>query len=247
MSHSTKSFVALALLACMASASAQQAPVLDPNGKAVSISAGSRAMPTQTTSVVEPARYQHVFVDSKSPSGRTVQTISLQDAVANDVLASSELEIQRQQAIERGSLVWIVTEAGGVRRPSDLEGAGGEGAAAVNASEVNFALNEADILNPERLSSLLRVASRLNGVFHVVGYADETGPATRFFDVPELAQQLVDIGVAVAMAAGIARGIQAGRAAQRACASCGSHACTAVASDSTSIMAPKRETWSSSL
>lgn len=176
MSHSTKSFVALALLACMASASAQQAPVLDPNGKAVSISAGSRAMPTQTTSVVEPARYQHVFVDSKSPSGRTVQTISLQDAVANDVLASSELEIQRQQAIERGSLVWIVTEAGGVRRPSDLEGAGGEGAAAVNASEVNFALNEADILNPERLSSLLRVASRLNGVFHVVGYADETGP-----------------------------------------------------------------------
>ena len=42
-------------------------------------------------------------------------------------------------------------------------------------TEVHFDVNQTDILDRSRLDAMIKLASRVEGVFYVVGYADETG------------------------------------------------------------------------
>jgi len=55
---------------------------------------------------------------------------------------------------------------------------------------------------------------RVERVPHQCQHADEMCIAPRVIGAVEFAQQLVDIGFAVAMGAGVARRVQAGRAVQ---------------------------------
>jgi len=136
------------------------------------IEVGSRALPTQTATGKQPAHYDHVYLDPRDPSAESLKTIPLQDAIANDVLASSNLKVIKQG--ETGALNWLVTGKG-TSRPSSLEGAGGAGVASNNYTEVNFEIDKTEILNRENLAGILKASSRVEGIFYVVGYADETG------------------------------------------------------------------------
>ena len=137
------------------------------------IDVAQRALPTLSDSVRQPAHYQHVYVDGDSQAAVSLKTLPLADAVANDVLASSNRTV-RKFDLDSSKLKWAVLERAG-ERPSQIEGVGGAGVDTGNLSEVNFDLNEIAIINPERLDKLVRKAQLVSGMFYVVGYADESG------------------------------------------------------------------------
>lgn len=133
-----------------------------------------RALPTRFNNVVQPAHYQHVFIEASDPAAVTVQTISLEDAVASNVLASAELQVRQLQPVGGAELKWVVLDRD-FRRPSELEGVAGSDAQMSNFRELKFRLGSSEILDKPLLDDLLRLASRTDGVFYVVGFADESG------------------------------------------------------------------------
>jgi outer membrane protein OmpA-like peptidoglycan-associated protein len=155
---------------------AQSAPgvivkqVVEPKG----IDTAMRALPSSASNVRQPAHYQHVYIDSQDKNAGSLQTITLEDAVKSNVLASSELQAKRLDKIDPASLKWLVLEKG-FPRPGDLEGVGGADVKPNNFTEVHFDVNQTDILDRSQLEAMIKLASRLEGVFYVVGYADETG------------------------------------------------------------------------
>lgn len=140
----------------------------------IGIDTAQRALPTKTGNVVQPAHYQHVYIDTRDEAAGSLQTISLQDAVNNNVLASSEMQAKPLGKIDQASLKWVVMDKG-FARPESLEGVGGADVKPNNFSEVNFDPSHTEILNRTKLDELLKLASRVDGMFYVVGYADETG------------------------------------------------------------------------
>lgn len=147
--------------------SSSSTTILDARG----IEVASRALPTQQATVVQPAHYQHVYVDSSDPQAGSLQTVTLKDAVENNVLASTDKKVQR---IDKNGLNWLVFDKS-ARQPSEIEAVGGIDVLNNNSVEVNFDTDKTDILNIENLQPLIVKASRVSGVFYVVGYADETG------------------------------------------------------------------------
>jgi outer membrane protein OmpA-like peptidoglycan-associated protein len=121
--------------------------------------------------VKQPAHYQHVYVESSDPSATSLKTITLRDAVYSDVLASSDLKVQK---INKDRLNWLVMGAA-PKQPTEIEGVGGFDVISNNNVEVNFDTDKTDILNLANLQPLVQKASRVSGTFYVVGYADETG------------------------------------------------------------------------
>lgn len=138
------------------------------------IDVAQRALPTRINNIKQVAHYQHVYIDTRDGNAGSLQTITLADAVQGNVLASSDLQVKRLAKIDPKSLQWAVLDRG-FERPKELEGVGGAGVDVNNFSEVNFPLNGTDILNSDRMTTLISLASRVGGVFHVVGYADESG------------------------------------------------------------------------
>ena len=139
-----------------------------------SISAAQRALPSLTGNVLQRAHYQHVYIDALEPNAGSLQTVTLEDAVRSGVLASSPLQALPLAQIDATALRWVVLESG-FPRPKELEGVGGADVRQQSFAEVHFALNEAEILNRSSIEPLLKLASRVEGVFHVVGFTDETG------------------------------------------------------------------------
>lgn len=196
-----KQFSSLACLALAAAAWATQAGAQQQTAQAHQrgIEAAERALPTRTSNVKEPAHYQHVYIDSAQRNAGSVQTVGLADAVEHNILASSDLQAKPLAKIEPDSLRWLVIDKG-FARPSSLEGVGGAGVAETTFSEVNFPLNEVEIINPENLAVITKVAARLGGVIHVVGYADESGLELSNQDLSErrakaVAESLISSGV----------------------------------------------------
>ena len=137
------------------------------------IDVAQRALPSLTNSVRQPAHYQHVYVEGMSEAAESVKTLPLADAVANNVLASSDKRVRKFE-LDADRLQWAVLDRSG-NRPSSIEGVGGAGVDSENLSEVNFDLNETVIINPERLDKLIKKARLVSGAFYIVGYADESG------------------------------------------------------------------------
>lgn len=137
------------------------------------IETAQRALPTVVTNATQKAHYDHVYIDSKDPDARSLRTIPLADAVANNVLASNPRPVVRQE-LDPSKLSWFVNDKAD-KRPSGLEGVGGYGIGDGNYVEVNFDVDKTVILNPDRVEFLIDKAKRVSGMFYVVGYADETG------------------------------------------------------------------------
>lgn len=137
------------------------------------IESAQRALPTLSDAAHQPAHYQHVYVDSLSDASESLKTITLADAVANDVLASSDFKV-RKMDLDSSKLKWVVLDRAD-SRPTDIEAVGGSGIDRENLSEVNFNLNETVIINTEKLDNLIEKANRVSGVFYIVGFADESG------------------------------------------------------------------------
>ena len=137
------------------------------------IESAQRALSTVVTNVTQNAHYDHVYVDSREANARSLKTITLEDAVAHSVLASTALPVVRQE-IEPSKLQWITFESAD-SRPSSIEGVGGFGVEDGNYVEVNFDVDKTEILNREKIQPLIAKAGRVSGIFYVVGYADETG------------------------------------------------------------------------
>lgn len=138
------------------------------------IESAQRALPTRVDNVKQPAHYQHVYIDSQDENAGSLQTITLADAVENNVLASSPLQVKRLDKVDPAGLRWVVMDRG-FHRPSEIEGVGGADVQSKLFTNVNFNVNETEILNKSRLDELLALAARVSGMFYVVGYADETG------------------------------------------------------------------------
>ena len=172
-----------AALPCVASAN-DATPAVSRSEAGIGVDTAQRALPTIKGNVVQPAHYQHVYIDTRDENAGALQTISLQDAVANNVLASSEVQVKSLSKVGSGALSWVVLDKADPR-PVDLEGVGGVGIQTNNFSEVNFALNKTEILNPAKLVALVSLASRVHGVFHVVGYTDETGIEAKNYALSE--------------------------------------------------------------
>jgi len=147
--------------------------VVRPDVDSSGIEAAQRALPTINGNSTQRAHYDHVYIDPRDAKARSLKTITLDDAIANDVLASSNLPVVRQE-IDTEKLRWVVFSKAD-RRPSDIEGVGGFGIEKGNYTEVNFNVNETEILNKEKILPLVSKAGRVSGVFYLVGYADETG------------------------------------------------------------------------
>jgi outer membrane protein OmpA-like peptidoglycan-associated protein len=150
-----------------------EAPVVEAPKPNNGIDTSQRALPTLSTTVVQPAHYQHVYIDTANPNAGSIQTITLDDAIKSEVLASNELQAKPLK-LDQKSMAWLVLDRD-FSRPTELEGVGGEMAQANAFAEVNFALNKAEVLNPERVLKLAELAKRLSGAFNVIGYADESG------------------------------------------------------------------------
>lgn len=138
------------------------------------VEVAQRALPTRTGNITQPAHYQHVYIDPRDDASRTVQTISLQDAIHNQVLASADFEVKALEALSAKPLQWIVLDRG-FARPSELEGVGGASAKPTTFADVFFAVGQAHVSDMAAVNALTQLAARLDGVFHVVGYTDETG------------------------------------------------------------------------
>lgn len=150
------------------------APVSSIEPKRNEIDVAQRALPTKISNVEQAAHYQHVYVDSTSDSAQSLQTISIEDAVKSNVLASSDLQVKPLSDIDKKSLNWAVFETA-AKSPSEIEGVGGVGVESANFAEVNFSLNGTEILNSDHITALVDKSRRVSGIFHVVGYTDETG------------------------------------------------------------------------
>lgn len=147
--------------------------VVVPPVAANGIESAQRALPTLVTNVTQNAHYDHVYVDSRDANARSLKTITLEDAVAHDVLASSPFPVVRQE-IDPSKLQWVTFDNAD-SRPSSIEGVGGSGVEDGNYVEVNFDVDKTEILNREKIQPLIAKAGRVSGIFYVVGYADETG------------------------------------------------------------------------
>lgn len=167
------SAAALGLAGCAATHKAPASPAATAK-VGIGIATAQRALPTITSNVSQPAHYQHVFIDTADVNAGSLQTVTLPDAVNSNVLASSEIQVKPLGKIEPGSLRWVVLEKG-FPRPKELEGVGGADLKASTFTEVNFDLNQAQILDRSKLDEVVKLASRVSGQFYVVGYADETG------------------------------------------------------------------------
>lgn len=159
-----------------------------------------RALPTLSGNAKQPAHYQHVYVKEGSPEAKSIQTISLNDAVASNVLASSDYQVQKLDAV--GSLKWIVLDTAPLK-PREIEGIGGEGVDRHNSIDVNFDVDKTEILNKQNLQSLITKSKRVQGLFCVFGYADETGTEATNEALSEQRAQvvvdsLVEMGVSIA-------------------------------------------------
>lgn len=174
MNINMKHFAAICLVALSGCASQVLQQSTDSLQTIKSIETAQRALPTQTGNVKQPAHYQHVYIDSSDPNSGSIQTISLADAVESNVLASSPLQAKPLDKVDPKGLRWMVMDRD-FARPSEIEGVGGADVAAKLFSVVNFDVNKTEILNREKLDELLQLASRVSGMFYVVGYADETG------------------------------------------------------------------------
>jgi len=141
------------------------------------IGATERALPTRLTTVQQSARYEPVFVDADDDMSGSLQTISLSDAVANQVLASSDLLLNRLESLDQTAFSWVVLSKD-FPRPNELEALAGAGARSSAFAEVHFAPKEAGILDVNRLDPLLKLSSRVSGIFYLVGYGDERGKLT---------------------------------------------------------------------
>lgn len=180
---STKHFVMLTVIAlltgCATGVKTESAVVSDkpvavaPALVEHGIESAQRALPTVVTNVKQVAHYDHVYIDSSDVNARSLKTITLEDAVAHDVLASSPLPVVRQE-IDASKLEWVTFDSG-FERPTSIEGVGGFGVEDGNFVEVNFDVDKTEILNKEKISPLIDKAARVSGIFYVVGYADETG------------------------------------------------------------------------
>jgi outer membrane protein OmpA-like peptidoglycan-associated protein len=138
------------------------------------VEVAQRALPTRNENTSQPAHYQHVYIDPRDDKSRSVQTISLDDAIKSQVLASSEFEVKTLDTVNSNSLQWIVLERG-FSRPSELEGVGGSSVKTSTFADVFFGVGQSDVTDQDTVKTLSKIASRLDGVFHVVGYTDETG------------------------------------------------------------------------
>ena len=138
------------------------------------IDAAYRALPSRVGSVSQPAHYQHVFTAERETNARSLQTIELKDAVKSGVLASSELEVKKLAKLDPNKMQWTTFESG-FNTPNAIEAVAGADVQQVNVAEVNFALNETVILDPEPLLALTRMAGRVSGLFYVAGYTDVSG------------------------------------------------------------------------
>jgi len=149
-----------------------QAPIFDPSG----VEVGQRALPTHGKNARTNAHVDHVFLDSGAAGYRSVETITIEDAVANDVLATSDFEIvDLKRSHIQGASVEIVRLDRALQRPTQKESVGGYGIDDGISSEVNFDLGESVMLNPEKLSHLVEMAAEIPGQFTVVGYTDPQG------------------------------------------------------------------------
>ena len=158
-----------------------------------------RALPTTKNVVEQPAHYQHVYIESSSKNAGSIQTITLRDAVDHNVLASSDLQVKRLSKVDTGGLNWVVLDKGNVT-PSPLEGVAGANATPITFAEVNFDLNLTEIINPQKLLPLVQLASRVGGIFYVVGYADESGIESKNITLADaraksVRSALVDAGI----------------------------------------------------
>lgn len=147
-----------------------------------------RALPTKVGNAKQPAHYQHVYVTEGSPESKSVQTISLKDAVEYGVLASSDYQVQKLDAV--GGLNWIVLDTAPLQ-PRQIEGIGGEGVDRNNSIDVNFDVDKTEILNKQNLESLFSKSKRVQGIFYVFGYADETGTESKNETLSEQRAQVV--------------------------------------------------------
>lgn len=138
------------------------------------VEVAQRALPTRIENTSQPAHYQHVYIDRRDEKSRSVQTISLDDAIKSQVLASSEFEVKALDTVNSKSLQWIVLDRG-FGRPSELEGVGGSFVKTSTLADVFFGVGQSDVTDQDTVKTLTKIASRLDGVFHVVGYTDETG------------------------------------------------------------------------
>jgi outer membrane protein OmpA-like peptidoglycan-associated protein len=137
-----------------------------------------RALPTLVGNVLQPAHYQHVYIDETEANAHSLQTIKLDDAVKNGVLASSELQVVKLAKLEPQALQWTTFE-NGYKTPSSIEGVAGFDVRPVNFAEVNFATNQVEILDTEPLVAITNLASRVSGLFYIVGYADVSGAESK--------------------------------------------------------------------
>ena len=203
----SQTLISLAVLVLMAGCtSAPQVAAVDLAApapvKTRGVDVAARALPTRTTTIAEPARYEHVYIDTASSSATSLQTITLEDAVKSEVLASSELQVKPLSKIDEKALNWIVLDATGYKTPSAIEGVGGAGIEDGHFAEVNFPLNGTDVLNEDHLASLIAKARRVAGVFNVVGYADESGI---YQSNVELATERAKVVATLLVDAGISR------------------------------------------
>jgi outer membrane protein OmpA-like peptidoglycan-associated protein len=140
----------------------------------IGIAVAQRAVPTIKNNVIQPAHYEHVYIDTLDETAGSLKTITLQDAVANDVLASSDLQVKSLNKVATNPLRWTVLEDP-IDRPKLSEGVGGAGFESSSFSVVNFSTNETQVLDTTKLDGLLKLASRIDGTFYIVGYSDATG------------------------------------------------------------------------
>lgn len=159
-----------------------------------------RALPTSGGGAVTNAHYDHVYVDPAWSGSKYLQTITLDDAVQNNVLIDNDLAAKSLVLTKAGeSLRWVVFEAG-FERPSTKEAVGGAGIEDGLHAEVNFDLNEVEMINPEKLTALVERGRLISGSYFVVGYTDPTGTERGNMKLAQLralavAESLMDAGV----------------------------------------------------
>lgn len=137
-----------------------------------------RALPTLVGNVVQPAHYQHVYINEIDANAHSLQTVSLDDAIKNRVLASSELQVVKLAKLDPQALQWTIFDKG-YKTPSAIEGVAGFDVQPVNFTEVNFATNQTEMLDTAPLVSITNLAARVSGLFYVVGYADVSGAESK--------------------------------------------------------------------
>jgi outer membrane protein OmpA-like peptidoglycan-associated protein len=173
----SKAFIALVggALLLYGCASTPEPPEFASKEPPVIVHTAQRAIPTQIGNAIEPAMVQHVLIDSGDPNLRSLQTISDADAKANELNTASELQVRTLAPVYSAPNQFITLAGSSEENPSTLQAAAGESAQPQVFAEINFKRGTTEMINPERLDNFIRLASRLDGLFYIVGYADETG------------------------------------------------------------------------